>query len=128
MPFNLPERHFQSHACALFKYSLEATAGHTPCARLNTAVALLQKNEEIVLFGGELWDQAANKVYVYDDVYKFNPAKERWARIVSPGPHPRSACASAVYKGCLYIFGGEFTSPNQNKFRHFRCAAAATCT
>ena len=73
-----------------------------------------------MLFGGELWDQAKNKTYVYDELYKFNPAKERWTQIRAPGPHPRSACASAVHKNCLYISGGEFTSPNQAKFKHFR--------
>ena len=84
--------------------------------------SLLQRNEEVVMFGGELWDQKADKMYCYDDIYKFNPAKQRWTHIRSAGPHPRSACAGAVHKDCLYIFGGEFTSPNQEKFRHFRCA------
>lgn len=79
-----------------------------------------QKAEEIVMFGGELFDQKADRVYMYGDIFLFNPAKERWTHVESKGPHPRSACAAAVHKKCLYIFGGEFTSPNQEKFRHFR--------
>jgi N-acetylneuraminic acid mutarotase len=85
---------------------------------------MLQANEEIILFGGEFWDQTSNKIHVYDDLYKYNPGKSRWTHIRSPGPQARSACAGAVYRNCLYIFGGEFTSPNQEKFRHFRCGTA----
>ena len=82
----------------------------------------MQKTDEIILFGGELWDQATGKVAVYSDIYKYSPAKNRWTHIVASGPQPRSACAGAVHKGGLYVFGGEFTSPNQEKFKHFRCA------
>ena len=81
----------------------------------------LQKADDVVLFGGELWDQKADRMYVYDDLYRYSPAKDKWTHIRSPGPHPRSACAAAVHRGCLYVFGGEFTSPKQEKFRHFRC-------
>ena len=80
----------------------------------------LQRSEEIVQFGGELWDEKTGKVAVYDDIFTFSPAKQRWTHVRSKGPHPRSACAGAVHKGFLYIFGGEFTSPNQAKFKHFR--------
>jgi N-acetylneuraminic acid mutarotase len=111
----------------LFGSTLEKPAAHTmPCIIPHMLSAgTLQKNEEIVLFGGELWSQDTHKVHVYDDVYTFNPTKERWTHIRSRGPHPRSACAGAIHKNCLYVFGGEFTSPNQEKFRHFRCVKCA---
>lgn len=51
---------------------------------------------------------------MYNDLYRFSCDKRKWTRITTPsGPAPRSAHQGAVYKGCLYVFGGEFTSPNQ---------------
>lgn len=81
---------------------------------------VLQRKDEILLFGGECWDKATGKVYVYGDMFTYNTSKSKWANIDSPGPQPRSACGAAVHKGHLYMFGGEFTSPNQQKFKHFR--------
>lgn len=74
------------------------------------------------MFGGEMLDAKTDKLYMYDDLYKYNVAKDKWTHIKCPGPHPRSSCCAAVHRGFLYIFGGEFTSLNQNKFKHFRCA------
>lgn len=82
----------------------------------------MQRKDEIVLFGGELWNRATDKVEVYSDLFTYNTAKGQWTQIKSKGPHPRSASCGAVHKDQLYIFGGEFTSPNQEKFKHFRHA------
>lgn len=82
----------------------------------------VQRKDEIILFGGELWNRTTDRVSMYSDVFTYNTAKGQWFEIKSKGPHPRSACCGAVHKGHLYIFGGEFTSPNQEKFKHFRCA------
>lgn len=81
----------------------------------------MQRKDEIILFGGELWNRSTDKVSMYSGVFTYNTAKGQWSEIKSKGPHPRSACCGAVHKGHLYIFGGEFTSPNQEKFKHFRC-------
>eukprot|EP00892_Ulva_mutabilis_P009626 jgi/Ulvmu1/7035/UM033_0094.1 len=78
------------------------------------------RKDEILMFGGECWDKESGKVYVYDDIFTYDTSKSRWTRIVSRGPQPRSACSGTVYKGHLYMFGGEFTSPNQQKFKHYR--------
>jgi hypothetical protein len=40
-------------------------------------------------------------------------------------PSPRCAHQAVVYKGCMYVFGGEFSSPNQERFMHFRWGRAA---
>lgn len=74
-----------------------------------------------MLFGGECWDKATGKIHVYGDIYTYETVKQKWTHVKSPGPQPRSACSAAVHKGHLYMFGGEFTSPNQQKFKHFRC-------
>ena len=84
-----------------------------------------------VIFGGERLEtndenkSEDGKVRMYADVHAFDTRKRRWRRIVlgngsSPRPHPRSGHVSFFYRNALYVFGGEFTSPNQNKFKHFR--------
>lgn len=35
-------------------------------------------------------------------------------------PAPRSAHQAAIVKSSMYVFGGEFTSPNQERFHHFK--------
>lgn len=58
---------------------------------------------------------------MYSDLYRFNCDKRKWTRIISPsGPTPRSAHQAVVHKSCLFVFGGEFTSPNQYKFHHYK--------
>lgn len=44
-------------------------------------------------------------------------------------PAPRSGHQAVIVKGCMYVFGGEFTSPNQERFHHFKvgCCLHAVC-
>ena len=35
-------------------------------------------------------------------------------------PEPRSSHQTVYYKKALYVFGGEFTSPKQDRFKHFK--------
>lgn len=37
-----------------------------------------------------------------------------------PSPQPRSSHQAVMYQGHMYVFGGEFTSPNQEKFKTYR--------
>ncbi|CAL8469827.1 g9369 [Coccomyxa elongata] len=75
----------------------------------------------ILLFGGEYYDGEKDKMRVYNDIYLYHPDKNTWTQVMSPhGPAPRSSHQAVVQKGYLYIFGGELTSPNQEKFKHYR--------
>ncbi|GFR48646.1 hypothetical protein Agub_g10599 [Astrephomene gubernaculifera] len=75
----------------------------------------------VFLFGGEYADVATDKVHVYKDLFRFDVDKRRWARIDSPnGPPPRSAHQAVVVKNTMLVFGGEFTSPNQERFHHYK--------
>lgn len=38
----------------------------------------------------------------------------------SPSPAPRSAHQAVLHKTNMYVFGGEFTSPNFERFHHFK--------
>ncbi|KAG2483359.1 hypothetical protein HYH03_017759 [Edaphochlamys debaryana] len=75
----------------------------------------------LLMFGGEFADPSTDKVTVFRDMYRFDTDKRKWARIDSPhAPPPRSAHQAVAAKGSMLVFGGEFTSPNQEKFHHYR--------
>ncbi|RMZ55199.1 hypothetical protein APUTEX25_005477, partial [Auxenochlorella protothecoides] len=114
----------------LAKFKLEdaaATAirvepGVRPSPRVYSTFNLLpsQKENELILFGGEWYDSEKDKTHVYADLFVLDVEKVAWRRIVSPkGPLPRSSHQSVMTKYHMYVFGGEFTSLNQEKFRHY---------
>ena len=74
---------------------------------------------EVLLYGGEYFD--GRKTYVYGDLYKLDVKKNSWSQIVcKKPPKPRSGHQSFAHKGYFYTFGGEYTSPNQKNFNHYR--------
>ncbi|PNW78421.1 hypothetical protein CHLRE_09g398200v5 [Chlamydomonas reinhardtii] len=75
----------------------------------------------LFLFGGEYVDVSTEKVNVYKDLYRFDVDKRKWSKIDSPnGPPPRSAHQAVIVKNTMLVFGGEFTSPNQERFHHYK--------
>ncbi|KAL9273214.1 Kelch domain-containing protein, partial [Drosera capensis] len=77
------------------------------------------KESELILFGGEFYN--GSKTFVYGDLYRFDVDKQEWKLVCSPNsPPPRSAHQAVAWKNKLYIFGGEFTSPNQERFHHYK--------
>ncbi|KAK1270016.1 hypothetical protein QJS04_geneDACA014042 [Acorus gramineus] len=77
------------------------------------------KETELILYGGEFYN--GNKTFVYGDLYRYEVEKNEWKLISSPNsPPPRSAHQAVAWKDHLYIFGGEFTSPNQERFHHYK--------
>ncbi|KAF5841296.1 hypothetical protein DUNSADRAFT_13569 [Dunaliella salina] len=94
-----------------------------PGARVSTSfVAHSTPNvNEIIMFGGEMTELETGKVRVYNDLYRFDVSKQRWSKVCNPSsPAPRSAHQAVIHKGFMYVFGGEFTSPNQERFHHFK--------
>ena len=74
---------------------------------------------DVLLYGGEYFD--GKKTYVYGDLYKFDVKKRTWSQIkTKKPPKPRSGHQSFAHKGYFYTFGGEYTSPNQKNFNHYR--------
>lgn len=113
--------------------------GRASCT-LTTSVA---KNAAY-LFGGECTSEekksekegttktTTTKTRVFNDMYKFVPPSSSsaaggkrcgvptWTKINSVNsPPPRSGHCACYAKGYVYVFGGEFTSPNQEKFKHY---------
>ncbi|KAF9602947.1 hypothetical protein IFM89_032829 [Coptis chinensis] len=77
------------------------------------------KETELIFYGGEFYN--GNKTFVYGDLYIYDVDKSEWKLITSPNsPPPRSAHQAVAWKNYLYIFGGEFTSPNQERFHHYK--------
>ncbi|KAM7276734.1 hypothetical protein ACFE04_018600 [Oxalis oulophora] len=77
------------------------------------------KDTELILYGGEFYN--GSKTFVYGDLYRYDIEKQQWKLISSPNsPPPRSAHQAVAWKNFLYIFGGEFTSPNQERFHHYK--------
>ena len=91
-----------------------------PSPRVNgTLVKHPTRDNELMLFGGELWDGQVSAIY--DDLYVYNTKKHVWTQIVAGrGPSPRSSCQGFTYKNFLFIHGGEYASRTQSQFMHFK--------
>lgn len=77
------------------------------------------KDQELVVFGGELWN--GDTTVAYNDTYLYDVGKQRWAKVDTPvNPSPRSSAQGVVYKHFLVIHGGEFVSQSQSQFMHFK--------
>jgi len=79
-------------------------------------------NPEIVFFGGEFYN--GQRTAVFNDLLVYSLKRLQWTQIKSPGgPPPRAAHQAAMVSqagGQLWIFGGEFTSPNESQFYHYK--------
>lgn len=95
------------------------------------------------------------QTFVYGDLYRYDVDNREWELVSSPNsPPPRSAHQSVAWKDHLYIFGnlllsicfsqidllviklrlifivligGEFTSPNQERFHHYKVNKLIQC-
>lgn len=96
------------------------TPSSPPSARTNFSLCALE--DLIFMFGGEFFN--GNKTEVFDDFFVFNTAKHEWKKVsASPSPTHRSGhqmVATAQNGGELYLFGGEYASPSQLQFLHFK--------
>lgn len=65
---------------------------HRPATALSPALIAssasrlprLQKENEVILYGGEWYDGERDKTHVYSDVYVLNVEKQAWKKVVSP--------------------------------------------
>ncbi|KAI8855053.1 hypothetical protein BC829DRAFT_438889 [Chytridium lagenaria] len=92
-----------------------------PSRRICGSLCSNPKNlNEIVMFGGEFYD--GQKVQLYNDLFVYNIEKNEWRKITSPNsPGPRSSHQLTLApSGRAFLFGGEFVSPNQTTFFHYK--------
>lgn len=93
-----------------------------PSRRVNFSLTVHPFKDELILFGGEFHD--GRTTVVYGDLFLYNLIKKEWTIVKAPGaPPPRcghQAVATSTNKGELWIFGGEFSSPTESQFYHYR--------
>ena len=94
-----------------------------------TASQLADRGEEILIFGGEAYD--GRELTFYSDLYRVDMSQVDadtplpWEKLYSavptiPGPEARSAHQAFCWEGFLYLFGGEWSSRDQKRYRQFR--------
>ncbi|MCO5578073.1 hypothetical protein L7F22_031911 [Adiantum nelumboides] len=95
-------------------YTLNLADAQPPAVTVNPT-----KDSELIVFGGE--HNNGNKTFVYNDLYRYNAEKDQWKHVSSPNsPPPRSAHQAVGWKNSVFVFGGEFASPNQERFHHYK--------
>ncbi|XP_053672315.1 kelch domain-containing protein 4 [Anopheles nili] len=94
-----------------------------PTARVNVGIcAHPADRDEIFLHGGEFFN--GQSTTIYGDFYSYSPAKNEWKTLKSSiCPAPRSGhqmVSVATDGGQIWLFGGEYASPSQLQFYHYR--------
>ncbi|XP_007477334.2 kelch domain-containing protein 4 isoform X1 [Monodelphis domestica] len=98
----------------------------TPCSppspRLNASLSPHPEKDELILFGGEYFN--GQKTFLYNELYFYNTRKNTWTKVEIPNPPPRRCAHQAVVVpqggGQLWLFGGEFASPDGEQFYHYK--------
>lgn len=92
-----------------------------PSRRVNASWSVNPLNNcELIMFGGEYFD--GQKFHLFNDYFRYNTEKNEWRKITSPNsPGPRSSHQVVILPtGKLFLFGGEFVSPNETTFFHYK--------
>jgi len=93
-----------------------------PTPRSGFSITAHQDNSELIFFGGEFYN--GSRTRMFSDLLIYNTKKNNWTQISSPaGPPPRSSHQAALVSrggGQLWIFGGEYTSPTESQFYHYK--------
>ncbi|KAJ8982483.1 hypothetical protein NQ317_019267 [Molorchus minor] len=93
-----------------------------PSRRLNFSFVAHPDKEQLILYGGEYFN--GQRTLIYNDLFFYNIPNDTWTVVKAPaGPPPRCGhqmVVTSANKGQLWIFGGEFASPTQSQFYHYR--------
>ncbi|KAK1887768.1 Kelch domain containing protein 4 [Dissostichus eleginoides] len=104
------------------KTTVVETTCPPPSARLSASISAHPEKDELILFGGEFFN--GRKTYLYNDLFFYNIKKNNWVKSEIPNPPPPRCAHQAVVVpqggGQLWVFGGEFASPNGEQFYHYK--------
>ncbi|KAG9272044.1 kelch domain-containing protein 4 [Astyanax mexicanus] len=93
-----------------------------PSPRLHASFCAHPEKDELILFGGEFFN--GKKTYLYNDLFIYNMKKNTWVKSEIPNPPPRRCAHQAVVVpqagGQMWLFGGEFASPDGEQFYHYK--------
>ncbi len=84
--------------------------GEAPSARARSASALDTRRRRMIVFGGRYREGSSGAYTLYQDVWAFDLAAERWTQLMPTGDAPSArANAAAAYDAAsdtVYVFGG----------------------
>nr|XP_048726831.1 kelch domain-containing protein 4 [Caretta caretta] len=104
------------------KTQIIETACPPPSPRLNASLSAHPERDELILFGGEYFN--GQKTFLYNELYIYNIRKNSWSKVDIPNPPPRRCAHQAAVVpqggGQLWVFGGEFASPDGEQFYHYK--------
>ncbi|XP_012673810.2 kelch domain-containing protein 4 [Clupea harengus] len=104
------------------KMQVMETTCPPPSARLNASLSTHPERDELILFGGEFFN--GKKTCLYNDLFFYNTKKNTWVKVDVPNPPPPRCAHQAVVVaqggGQLWLFGGEFASPDGEQFYHYK--------
>eukprot|EP01105_Mastigella_eilhardi_P007399 TRINITY_DN18862_c0_g1_i1.p1 TRINITY_DN18862_c0_g1~~TRINITY_DN18862_c0_g1_i1.p1 ORF type:complete len:501 (+),score=132.20 TRINITY_DN18862_c0_g1_i1:50-1552(+) len=106
------------------KRTLSEESVTRPSRRSNCTVVAHPSNDNTSIFFGGEDTQEGNHIY-HRDVLFYRNDKNIWRRFSDPaGPLPRCShqCVPVRFGGrdLMYTFGGEYSTPDGDKFRHFK--------
>ncbi|KAA0188383.1 Kelch domain-containing protein 4 [Fasciolopsis buskii] len=113
---------FQREQQKLSEITLSVTGPPTP--RSHFSFVASPDTGELMIFGGEYFD--GKKITMFSDVFLYNCKEETWTLVKSPTcPPPRSGHQAVYVKSSsvpasVWIFGGEYASPTQIRFYHYK--------
>lgn len=81
------------------------TRSPMPTARNHAAAGMV--NNKIYVIGGRVGNGFITRASNTDIVEVYDPAPDQWGALLAPMPTPRSAVAWGVYRGKIYVVGGE---------------------
>ena len=84
------------------------TRSTMPTARNHSAIGAV--DNKIYVIGGRVGNAFITRASNTDIVEVYDPATDQWGPLLAPLPTPRSAPGWGVYKGKIYVVGGEFRS------------------
>eukprot|EP01103_Thecamoeba_quadrilineata_P015512 TRINITY_DN492_c0_g3_i1.p1 TRINITY_DN492_c0_g3~~TRINITY_DN492_c0_g3_i1.p1 ORF type:complete len:723 (-),score=319.86 TRINITY_DN492_c0_g3_i1:56-2224(-) len=100
----------------------EHTSEGGPSPRVNASLVAHPFKNELILFGGEFYN--GDVCTVFNDLFFFNLKTKEWKQVLSPNsPQPRCSHQAVIVEqngGQMWIFGGEFTSPSETQFHHYK--------
>ncbi|XP_007887551.2 kelch domain-containing protein 4 [Callorhinchus milii] len=104
------------------KTQVTEVACSPPSPRLHASLSPCPEKDELILFGGEYFN--GQKTFLYNELYLYNIKKNSWTKLESPNaPPPRCAHQAVMVPqagGQLWVFGGEFASPDGEQFYHYK--------
>ncbi|XP_067292695.1 kelch domain-containing protein 4-like [Pseudorasbora parva] len=94
-----------------------ACAPPPPSPRLNASLCAHPEKDELILFGGEFFN--GKKIFLYNELFFYNIKKNTWLKAEIPNP-PQQSVIVPQGGGQMWIFGGEFASPDSEQFYHYK--------